>query len=468
MKPQISYCDSSDFTTHFNFSSILAFLFCCFIGLPCAQAAENGKDAENDTVVDSEAPAGEQDRYEDLRLRVEALEKKDAARDAADFRTFWKNGVYVQSADESITVKFSGSIHVDTFFLSGDRKLDQYLATHGDTMDDGMAFRRARIGLSGTLHSDFIYKAVYDFTGGSPQFKDVYVGMQNLPGNTVLKVGHFREPFSFQSVTSASGLMFLERSQLQYLTPSRNTGIGLFGSVCDGRATWAAAAFYNTDNYGDGGGDGDISATARVTCLPWYEGDDKLFHAGMAYSRRGEDDLQYEAGFEIADGPDILDTDGFASQSPHLIRVDEANLYGYESAFVYGPFSTHAEYVRVAIDQRRDHSVDFWSAYMQAGFFLTGEHRSYRKAVGVPGSIKPAADFNTATGDWGAFELTARCSFLDLDDRHIANGGEVISYTTGLNWYLNPSVYVSTNYIINRMEKIGGARILILRMALGF
>ncbi|MFH1998296.1 MAG: porin, partial [Planctomycetota bacterium] len=400
--------------------------------------------------------------------RVEALEKQVETDDPTELKAYWNKGLRFKSADNAFTARISGKIHIDTFLMSSDRKLDSFVKSHGDSFDDGIGFRRARIGLSGTLYSRFVYKADYDFSGGSTEFKDVYVGVSDLPGNTIVKVGHFREPFSLQSMTSVSGLLFIERSQLQQLTPSRNTGIAAFGTALDKRATWAVGVFYNTNAYGDGGSDGDISATARVTCLPWYEGDDRLFHAGVAYSRRGEDDIQFKTGPEIAFGPDLVDTDGFATQSPHLIALDSANLYGFESALVMGPFSTHAEYVRVDIDARHGRDADLWSYYAEAGYFLTGEHRSYDKEDGAPGSVKPLSEFDSDDGGLGAFELVARSSILDLDDHSILNGGENTSYTAGINWFLNPSICVSANYLVSRVEKQGGADIFIMRVAFEF
>jgi len=142
---------------------IVMLLISWWVVLPCAWADEEGVDEE------SVNPAGtdieEQDRYEDLRSRVETLEQKAEAHDASAFRAYWKNGIYLQSEDKDITAKVSGSIHLDTFLLSGDKKLDRYLAGHSDTLDDGMAFRRARLCLSGSLYSNFIYKATFKADG---------------------------------------------------------------------------------------------------------------------------------------------------------------------------------------------------------------------------------------------------------------------------------------------------------------
>ena len=46
----------------------------------------------------------------------------------------------------------------------------------------------------------------------------------------------------------------------------------------------------------------------------------------------------------------------------------------------------------------------------------------------------------------GAWELAFRVSLLDLDDRGIA-GGRLTDLTFGVNWYMNPYVRMTANYV---------------------
>src|SRR5262249_1614433 len=45
----------------------------------------------------------------------------------------------------------------------------------------GEEFRRARLMAEGELGENLMFRAEYDFAGGNPQFKDVWIGMQRLP-----------------------------------------------------------------------------------------------------------------------------------------------------------------------------------------------------------------------------------------------------------------------------------------------
>ena len=93
------------------------------------------------------------------------------------------------------------------------------------------------------------------------------------------------------------------------------------------------------------------------------------------------------------------------------------------------------------------------------GYVLTGEEAT--KA-----GVTPAAPFNFASGNWGAFELVARVSGIDLADElfNPAGQGGALSRTTnatgafaygaGINWYLNKNVRVLFN--VEKTEFDGG------------
>ena len=50
---------------------------------------------------------------------------------------------------------------------------------------------------------------------------------------------------------------------------------------------------------------------------------------------------------------------------------------------------------------------------------------------------------------WGALELAARYSSMDLSEAH---AGILNDITIGLNWYLNPCTRVMFNYVMGTME----------------
>ncbi|MHC4942794.1 MAG: OprO/OprP family phosphate-selective porin [Planctomycetota bacterium] len=443
------------------------FIFCCSMMLALfswsalhAQTESNSQDSSVD--------------MNDLLMRLETLERivaeDQAEEDPRELRAFWDRGINFETRDGMFTSRLSGRIHIDTGIMNAEKSLDRFVESNGYDFEDGVEFRRARITMMGELYQRFFYKASYDFAVEDVHFRDVYVGMKGLPWDTILKVGHFREPFTMEGQTMADGLMMLERSLVQALAPRRNTGAGLSGTFLEERMTWAAGLFYNTDEFGEGSGDFDLSPTVRVTGLPWYEGDGALFHIGASYSRREEDDIRLFAFPENIVAPPLIDTDGFppADLSTHILRLKDGDLYGGETALALGPFSAQAEYVRMDIDPVSGPDPKFSAHYVQAGYFLTGERRPFRCHKGAFGRVTPASDFLTDEGGTGAWEICARYSYLDLDDDGVVFGGELTDYSAGINWFLNPYIRLTFNYIHADLEHEGTADMVIMRVAMDF
>ncbi|MCG6895470.1 MAG: OprO/OprP family phosphate-selective porin [Desulfobacteraceae bacterium] len=65
--------------------------------------------------------------------------------------------------------------------------------------------------------------------------------------------------------------------------------------------------------------------------------------------------------------------------------------------------------------------------------------------------ITPTEDFKPFRGGWGAWELAARVSYLDLNDGPIG-GGEEQNVTVALNGCLRTNVRVMLNYIHARIK----------------
>jgi phosphate-selective porin OprO/OprP len=108
--------------------------------------------------------------------------------------------------------------------------------------------------------------------------------------------------------------------------------------------------------------------------------------------------------------------------------------------------------VLTPVEQQNADDPTFSGWYVESSYFLTGEHRPYRRQLGTFDRVIPFEDFfrvdtnrGVCTG-LGAWQVAARLSHLDLDDATVA-GGTLTDATLGVNWYLNPFTRLQFNYI---------------------
>jgi phosphate-selective porin OprO/OprP len=375
---------------------------------------------------------------------------------AEDLNVYWKEGLRADSADGAFKFKFGGRIMVDMAWFDVDPALDD----EEDPLDEAVEFRRARLYFSGTIYDAVEFKAQYDFAGGEVTMKDVWLGIKHVGPGTV-RVGHFKEPFSLEEITSSKYITLMERSLANTFTPGRNVGIGYLGDALDERITYGVGIFRETDDFGEFSGGSDYNLTARVTGVPLYEDKgEKLVHVGAAYSHKKlpGDEVRYRARPEAHLSTRFLDT--------HDFEATEANLVGLEAAVVFGPVSVQGEYIMSAVQSDEAGDPDFAGYYVEASYFLTGEHRNYKLLEGAFDRVKPHRNL-MADGGFGAVQLTARYSSVDLTDGAI-EGGEMDDITLGVNWYLNPNTRIMLNYINADVDGVGEADIVQMRFQIDF
>jgi len=121
-----------------------------------------------------------------------------------------------------------------------------------------------------------------------------------------------------------------------------------------------------------------------------------------------------------------------------------------------GQFLTQA----VAPNGQPQGVVFYHGGYVEALYFLTGEHQEYLKREGVFGRVVPKHDYHLKKNDpyraFGAWQVGVRFSYLDLNDKAI-QGGQIYDWTVGLNWFLNPNMKFQLNYIVEHRDMPGVA-----------
>lgn len=340
-----------------------------------------------------------------------------------------KGGVTVKTRDGKFSTKIGGRVQADAATYSGDPEIG-----------DGTEIRRARMYLNGVMYTDWAYKLEYDFASTGANGKGIadafiaYNGFDDLE----IKVGHFKDPFSLEQQTSSNNVTFMERSLVGAFAAGRHIGAmvstkqqhwSLAGGVFGDSITATNGVAHDQD---EGWGLG-----ARGTYAPINE-KGKLVHFGLGLNYRdtggaGTTSFQSQAETHIS-GVNIVGT--------AIPGATDFSKIGLEAATVMGPFSAQAEYINTSVSRHSARDVDFDGWYAQAGYFFTGESRNYKN--GAFGGITPKS--SVGEGGIGAWEFALRYSTLDLIDKDI-DGGDVDSYTVGLNWFATPTLRFSANYV---------------------
>jgi phosphate-selective porin OprO/OprP len=404
-----------------------------------------------------------------------------------DLKPHWKHGLELETSDKQFRVHVGGRVQADAVTLDADKDFSQTLPGAG--VQDAFHFRRARLRVDGTMFGFIDWATEYDFVntvndnaglvGGLPNQPpsesniidvpaptDVWVTLTKLPYLGNIRIGNQKEAIGLEHLTSSRFLDFLERSFLQdaYFGAFNNgftPGIGIFNAICEDRATYAIGIFRNTANpFAFGVGDGELAGTARLTFLPYYDEASegrRLIHLGVAASVREPDGGQtrIRSRASLRNGPGAITTP-FADTGTYF--SSRQDLAAAEAAMVLGPLLLQAEYVASWNNDARTSATGpdlgtFFSTgyYVEALYFLTGEHREYEKKTGVFGRVIPNRNFFAKDDQGcrrgpGAWQLGARYSSLDLRDSGI-DGGVIQDVTLGTNWFLNPNMKFQFNYI---------------------
>ena len=415
-------------------------------------------------------------------LQNQVYEQAAAAKNSGSNATLalGKNGrPLISSADGKYT--FSPRVLVQSDFASYSK--DEVAGS--PIKKSGENFRRAQIGFQGKIAGDFGYKFIYDFggtngdetyqaytntkgaltstgAGTGPHIKEAWVSYTGVLAPFTLQIGALPVPTNLGDATASDDLLFNERASPSQL--SRSLGgddgrdaVGLSGSG----SFWYASGFLSGDTYGKGAliapSDSQEALVGRVAFFPFYDPSTNFnVHFGANYTDAVSPQESTSAAglttspITFSDRPELR-VDNFTLLNTGAINARSGYTAGLEGAFSWGPFLVEGEDFWYGIDRRAPSTgqtnPSFSGWYVDASWVLTGEFRKYNTQTASYTRPSPAALFDPASGDWGAWELAGRYSSTDLD-YHITSataadrvfGGQQYIWTAGLNFYPNDIV----------------------------
>ena len=211
---------------------------------------------------------------------------------------------------------------------------------------------------------------------------------------------------------------------------------------------WTASAGFFGENLSAQGGSTNVSKdegygpAARVTWAPINKPDAVLHLGASGYWRTagGRNNVRFRTTPEVTiDSNRLVDTG-------NITGIDDYAFEGFELAGVWGPVFVQSEYLLTQVNRTGiNPDLSFDGAYVEAAWALTGESHPYKG--GAFSRIQPKKAFDLNSGGWGAWELTARYSTIDLTDGAF-KGGQEDNYAFGVNWYINNYLRFLANYVI--------------------
>lgn len=333
-------------------------------------------------------------------------------------------------------------------------------------------FRRLRLVADGTGYGvfDFRLQMTLEPEAGletpgvvSPDVKDAYLTMHEIPFFGRFRIGNFFVPFSLEQVTNDTNNIFLERSipSQGVFAVDREVGVALYNATEAQDVTWTFGAFFDSisealkeridDNQG-------YRASGRLTWLPYYDEPSNgryLVHTGVGVLHTDDQDnrVRFRARPQVHEGPRIIDSGAIAADS-----YTTGNL---EFAVVWGQVTLQSELFAATINQPGSRTATTNGMYAHLSYFVTGENRIFDR-FGQHGAQfgrnVPYTNFFWTPGGIGsgALELKARWSHLDLND---VDRGQYNDFTLGFNWYWSDRTRVMFDWIhpITSADAIYGA-----------
>jgi phosphate-selective porin OprO/OprP len=323
--------------------------------------------------------------------------------------------------------------------LGGRLHLDAAQIDDGGVDIEDEKVRRARVELSLEFFDDWRLRVDREFTNDGG-WRNVWLSY-DVNDDLTIKAGNFIAPFSMEDVGSSNETMFMERSLAQALAPGFGVGIG---ASYEGRHFGLSGGYFGDaidteDNIQAEKGQG---VALRGTWSPMERRSNTL-HFGVGLERREFDTGDFRtmsSGPEASLAPTAVSTGALAN-------LDTSSSYNFEMAYSAGPVLFQGQYISTTLARTIGPDVEASGYYAQVGWVLTGERYRYGDAAGVFTGPHPR-------NAWGAVELTARLSSLDVSEAGAPNSGQVDDYTMGANWYLGRNFRLMANYVHSEVDAV--------------
>jgi phosphate-selective porin OprO/OprP len=423
-----------------------------------------------------------------------------AAKKSAPVVKASSSGFSFGSADGKNEIKFRGLVQADhRHYFDGANDVRNRSNQRAGDLDangfhdagDTSLLRRVRPTIEGKVAGKYGFRFTPEFAGGGASAVDAYVEA-NLNPAFKIRAGKQKSIVGLERLQGGGDIKFIERSYVtNAILPNRDLGVTISGDVLGNKLNYGVGI---VNGVNDGGNistgteyNGEREYTARLFATPFNDSTSALaglgFGIGATYTDfTGERNLNFT---------DTSSADATRNGLPSYVSDGQQTFFRYggntiadgkrfrvspQANFYNGPFGVIAEYARVSQDvslttggspaagglgtntaftagSNKKLNHDAWQ--IATSYLITGEDASFK-------GVKPKQDFDLDKGGWGAWELVARYSEINLDDDTFKNpAGSLFtgayadlstsaksakSWVAGVNWYLNSNAKIALNY----------------------
>ena len=345
---------------------------------------------------------------------------------------------------------------------------------HARKLKNGDEFRRARFGVSGNAFQDFQYRVLFDFGGsGLENAGQLYEAWAQYSGFKPfkLRVGAFapQESLADQDSTAAQPLLDRPASAdigRNFAAGDTRTAAQLFATgdhyLASVAVTGRNVGVINTgaptgvaQTYGD-----PLAVVGRIAATPFYGAEWRIHVGGHASYLARPADLSgpAQAGSSPLSRRSVtfsdqaeLRVDGTRLINTGNIDAKHADNEGAEFAAQWRGFLLQSEYDYFHVGRNAAGVTDphFQGYYVEGSWVLTGEARKYNAGTAAF-DAPPVPHPLGSGGGLGVVEIALRYSDMNLNYHAGAvgsapaadaiRGGELQTWTAGINWYLNPYI----------------------------
>lgn len=376
------------------------------------------------------------------------------------------SGFSFSSADSADVIRFRGNLAVDGRWF-----MDKVTPNTADTY----LFRKVRPYIEGTIDNDYDFRFMPDFAGGKTIILDAFLTARVLPWLAV-QAGKFKGPVGLERLQPDQYNRFMELGLPSDLLPNRDLGIEVGGDILGGTLGYAIGTF---DGVTDGtstdsnsnpdadSNDGKKDTEGRIFTQPFVNSGIPALRglgfgiAGTYVQATGSPTNTLLPSYKTTGQNTFF---GYRTGTTGTYADGERLRWTPQAYYYVGSFGALAEYVeseqdvtrQLSTTTKRSGRIDNSAYQLSLSYFLTGETAAFN-------SFTPKTTFHVGGGGWGAWEVVARYSELQIDSNAFAGGAASFADPTtsprnaratgvGINWWLNANVKWVLDYEVTQFD----------------